>query len=92
MERTTVCYIRKENQVLMLFRNKRKQDINQGKWIGIGGHFEGEETPEECVLREVYEETGYLLPSVELRAELTVFNDAAVEKFTYSQRIFNKGH
>ena len=45
MERTTVCYIRKENQVLMLFRNKRKQDINQGKWIGIGGHFEGEETP-----------------------------------------------
>ena len=91
MERTTVCYIRKENQVLMLFRNKRKQDINQGKWIGIGGHFEGEETPEECVLREVYEETGYLLPSVELRAELTVFNDAAVEKIYVFAADFQQG-
>ena len=47
----------------MLHRVKKKNDINEGKWIGVGGHFEADESPEECVLREVKEETGYTLTS-----------------------------
>ena len=55
---TTLCYIEKNQQYLMLHRIKKEQDINKDKWIGIGGHFEEDETPEECLLREVKEETG----------------------------------
>ncbi|MDE6975995.1 MAG: NUDIX domain-containing protein, partial [Lachnospiraceae bacterium] len=58
---TTLCYIEKDGKYLMLHRVSKKEDINQGKWIGVGGHFEGEESPEECLLREVYEETGLTL-------------------------------
>ena len=52
MINTTLCYITRADQVLMLHRTKKKNDINQDKWIGIGGKFEGEEAPEECLLRE----------------------------------------
>ena len=55
---TTLCYIEKDDCYLMLHRVKKEQDINKDKWIGIGGHFEGKESPEECLLREVKEETG----------------------------------
>ena len=58
MKKTTLCYIEKDNKYLMLFRNKKQNDINKGKWIGIGGKFEQNETPEQCMLREVKEETG----------------------------------
>ena len=58
MEITTLCYIEKDNKYLMLKRVKKKEDINKGKWIGVGGHFEEGESPEECVCREVLEETG----------------------------------
>ena len=58
MKLTTQCYIRCEDKVLMLHRIKKKIDINQGKWIGIGGKIEGGESPDECVRREVLEETG----------------------------------
>ena len=58
---TTLCYIEKDNQYLMLHRISKKKDINKDKWIGIGGHFEEGESPEECLLREVYEETGLTL-------------------------------
>ncbi|MDE7162441.1 MAG: NUDIX domain-containing protein, partial [Anaeroplasmataceae bacterium] len=60
---TTLCYIEDEGKYLMLYRNKKKQDVNQGKWIGVGGHKEDGETIEECLLREVYEETGLKLLS-----------------------------
>ena len=60
---TTLCYIEKENQYLMLHRVKKEKDVNKDKWIGVGGHFEPEETPEECLLREVKEETGLTLTS-----------------------------
>lgn len=60
---TTLCYIEKDNQYLMLHRVKKKKDVNKDKWIGVGGHFEPEETPEECLLREVKEETGLTLTS-----------------------------
>ena len=55
---TTLCYIEKDGQYLMLHRTKKKKDINKDKWIGVGGHAEGTESPEECLLREVKEETG----------------------------------
>ena len=60
---STLCYIEKDNKYLMLHRIKKKNDVNEGKWIGVGGHFEADESPEECVLREVKEETGYTLTS-----------------------------
>lgn len=61
MQFSTVCYITCENEWLMLYRNKKKEDINGGKWIGIGGKFLPGETPEECCRREVLEETGIAL-------------------------------
>ncbi len=61
MRISTLCYIQKENKVLFLYRNKKKNDPNAGKWIGIGGKTEPDETPEQCVKREVYEETGLTL-------------------------------
>ena len=58
---TTLCYIEKDGKYLMLHRIKKKKDINKDKWIGVGGHFEENESPEECLLREVKEETGFNL-------------------------------
>ena len=72
---TTLCYIEKDNRYLMLLRNKKKQDLNEGKWIGVGGKFEADETPEECLLREVREETGLTLTSYRYRAVITFISD-----------------
>lgn len=55
---TTLCYIEKDGRTLMLHRVKKKNDMNHDKWIGVGGKFEYGESPEECMLREVREETG----------------------------------
>lgn len=68
---TTLCYIEKENQYLMMHRVKKKNDGNHDKWIGIGGHFEFGESPEECLLREVKEETGLTLTSWRFRGLVT---------------------
>lgn len=68
---TTLCYIEKDNQYLMLHRVKKKHDINQDKWIGVGGHFEPGESPEECLFREVKEETGLTLTSYRFRGMIT---------------------
>lgn len=68
---TTLCYIEKDGRYLMLHRTKKEQDINADKWIGVGGHFEEGESPEECLLREVYEETGLTLTSWMLRGIVT---------------------
>jgi 8-oxo-dGTP diphosphatase len=59
--KTTLCYIEKDGKYLMLYRNKKKEDPNGGKWIGVGGKFEEGETPFECVKREVLEETGIII-------------------------------
>ena len=61
MKNTTLCYIQREGQYLMLHRVKKKNDVNQDKWVGIGGKFEDKESPEDCLLREVQEETGLTL-------------------------------
>lgn len=68
---TTLCYIEKEDSYLMLHRVKKENDINKDKWIGIGGHFENAESPEECLLREVKEETGLTLHSWRFRGLVT---------------------
>ena len=71
MLNTTLCYITRGNEVLMLHRVKKKNDINQDKWIGIGGKFEGDESPDECLLREAMEETGLRLTSWKCRGVVT---------------------
>lgn len=68
---TTLCYIEKEDQYLMMHRIKKKDDGNHDKWIGIGGHFEFGESPEECLLREVQEETGLTLTRWRFRGLVT---------------------
>lgn len=68
---TTLCYIEKGEKYLMLHRVSKKNDINKDKWIGVGGHFEGGESPEECLLREVYEENGLTLTSYQFRGIVT---------------------
>lgn len=68
---STLCYIEKDNQYLMLHRTKKKNDMNKDKWIGIGGKFEENESPEECIIREVKEETGLHLKSYQLRCIVT---------------------
>ena len=77
---STLCYIEKDNQYLMLHRVVKKNDVNTDKWIGVGGHFEYGESPEDCVLREVKEETGYTLTSYQYRGLVTfVFADVEME-------------
>lgn len=72
---TTLCYIEKNDSYLMLHRIKKEQDINKDKWVGVGGKFEEGETPEECLLREVKEETGLTLTSYRLRGCITFISD-----------------
>lgn len=68
---STLCYIEQDEKYLMLHRVKKKNDINQDKWIGVGGKFEHDESPEECVLREVKEETGLNLLEYRFRGIVT---------------------
>lgn len=72
---TTLCYIEKNNSYLMLHRITKKNDINHDKWIGVGGHFEFQESPEDCLLREVKEETGLTLDSFRFRGIVTFISD-----------------
>ena len=65
MINTTLCYIRRGEEYLMLHRIKKKHDLNQDKWIGIGGKFEDGESPEDCLLREAREETGLPSPTTD---------------------------
>lgn len=68
---TTLCYVEKEDAYLMMHRISKKNDVNKDKWIGIGGHFEEGESPEECMLREALEETGLTLTSYRFRGIVT---------------------
>ena len=83
MINTTLCYIIRGDEVLMLHRVKKQNDINKDKWIGIGGKFEGEESPDECLLREAKEETGLTLTSWRCRGVVTFLNDCCEGEFMY---------
>ncbi len=76
---STLCYIEKEDCYLMLHRISKKNDVNKDKWIGVGGHFKRNESPEECLLREVKEETGLTLTNYRLRGIVTFICDQLPE-------------
>lgn len=80
---TTLCYIEKDGCYLMMHRVKKQKDINRDKWIGIGGHFEEGESPEECLLREVREETGLSLLSWRLRGVITFLTDTCEGEYMF---------
>lgn len=75
MKETTLCYIEKDGAWLLMHRVRKKNDLNHDKWVGPGGHFEGDESPEECLLREVYEETGLKLTNYAYRGVITFISD-----------------
>ena len=80
---TTLCYMEKGNQYLMLHRVKKEHDINKDKWIGVGGKFEDKESPEDCLLREVREETGLTLTSWKFRGIITFVTDRYETEFMH---------
>lgn len=71
MKLATLCYIRKDNKTLMLHRVKKKNDYHKGKWNGLGGKFELGETPEECAIREIKEESGLIVKKLKLKGFIT---------------------
>ena len=75
MINTSLCYILRDGKCLMLHRTKKENDLNHDKWIGIGGKFEDKESPEDCVLREVQEETGLTLTHYRYRGVVTFVSD-----------------
>lgn len=83
MELSTLCYIERDGQYLMLHRTVKKNDVNKEKWIGVGGHFEAEESPEECLLREVYEETGLVLTSWRFRGIVTFVSGTGIVEYMH---------
>ena len=80
---TTLCYIERDERYLMLHRVKKEKDINRDKWIGVGGHFEEGESPEECLLREVKEETGLTLTAWKLRGIITFGTDTCDTEYMF---------
>ena len=83
MHNSTLCYVLRGNDVLMLHRVKKKNDINKDKWIGIGGKFEEDESPDECLLREAMEETGLTLTSWRCRGIVTFLNTDCDGEYMY---------
>ena len=83
MTNTTLCYIEKDGSYLMLHRVKKQNDYNKDKWIGIGGKFLEGESPEECVRREVFEETGLTLKSLEYRGIVTFVSDNSYTEYMH---------
>lgn len=81
---TSLCYIQKDNCYLMLHRIKKENDYNHDKWIGIGGKFENGESPEDCVIREVYEETSLIIRAEDLNyCGLVTFVDGDYTEFMH---------
>ncbi len=80
---STLCYIERDGRYLMLHRTVKENDVNRDKWIGVGGHFEADESPEECLLREVKEETGYTLTSYRYRGIVTFVSGGGVTEYMF---------
>ena len=75
MKNTTLCYLEKDGAYLMLHRVKKHNDVNAGKWVGVGGHFEEKESPFDCAVREIFEETGLACASLSYRGVVTFVSD-----------------
>ena len=86
MKLTTLCYLCRDDKILMLYRNKKKDDANEGKWIGIGGRIEEGEAPEECMIREVKEETGLTVSSFEFLGVITFISDRWEDEYMFLYR------
>ena len=80
---STLCYLERGDEYLMLHRVKKKNDVNHDKWIGVGGKFEEGESPEECVLRECREETGLTLTEWRYRGLVTFVSDQAPTEYMH---------
>lgn len=83
MKETTLCYLEQDGKYLMLYRNKKPQDPNAGKWIGVGGRLEEGETPQECLVREVREETGLKLEEYDYRGKVLFLSDCWEDEAMY---------
>ena len=83
MKNTTLCYLEKDGRYLMLHRVKKENDLNHDKWIGVGGKFEENESPEDCLLREVREETGLTLTQFRLCGVITFLSDRWEGEYMY---------
>ena len=83
MRNTTLCYIQSGKNYLLLHRTKKKNDQSHDKWLGIGGKFEDKESPEDCILREVREETGLTLTSYQYRGIVTFVSDVWETEFMH---------
>ena len=83
MLNTTLCYIERGDEYLMLHRVKKENDINRDKWIGLGGKLKEDESPEECLLREVYEESGLRLTSWRYRGIVTFVNTRCSSEYMH---------
>lgn len=89
MKKTTIIYLEKDNQYLMLYRNKKEKDLNKGKWIGVGGHIEENETNDECIVREVKEETNLDLLDFKLCGEVLFDLNGFIElMYVYTSKNF----
>lgn len=89
MDKTVMIYLEKDNQYLMLYRNKKKKDINKNKYIGVGGHVEKGETPDQALIREVKEETGLdLLSFIKRGLVYFVLNGYEEEMYIYTSLDF----
>lgn len=75
MKNSTLCYIYKDDECLMLHRTKKENDQSHDKWLGIGGKFEDKESPEDCALREIKEETGLTVTDYRYRGIVTFVSD-----------------
>ena len=80
---STLCYLERGDEYLMLYRAKKDHDVNQGKWIGVGGKFQDGESPEDCVLRECFEETGLTLTEYRYRGLVTFVSDQAPTEYMH---------
>ena len=83
MINSTLCYLERGDQYLMLHRVKKKWDLNHDKWIGVGGKFEEGESPEDCILRETREETGLTLTAYRYRGLVTFVSDQAPTEYMH---------
>ena len=83
MKLTSLCYLERDGRYLMLHRTKKENDINRDKWLGVGGKFEKDESPEDCMRREIWEETGFTVKAWRYRGLVTFVSDSAETEYMH---------